>query len=38
MHYILVLFNVHFVVFDEDDGALVVILAAVIWRAENRDN
>ena len=38
VHYILVLFNVHFVVFNEDDGALVVIFAAVIWRTENRDN
>ena len=38
VHYILVLFNVHFVVFDEDDGALVVIFAAVIWRAENSDD
>ena len=38
VHHILVLFNVHFVVFNEDDGAFVVIFAAVIWRAENRDN
>ena len=37
VHYILVLFNVHFVVFDEDDGALVVIFAAVIWRTEQSD-
>ena len=38
VHHILVLFNVHFVVFDEDDGALVLVLAAVVRRAENRDN
>ena len=38
VHHILVLFNVHFVVFDEDDGALVLVLAAVVRRAENGDN
>jgi hypothetical protein len=38
MHDIFVLFNVHFVVFDEDNGALVVVLAAVVWRAKNCDH
>jgi len=38
MNNIFVLFNVHFVVLDEDNGALVVVLAAVVWRAKNCDN
>ena len=36
--HILVLFDVHFVVLDEDDSALIVVLAAVVWRAEDCDN
>ena len=38
MLHVLVLFNVHFVVLDQDYGALVVVLAAVVWRAENSDD
>merc|ERR1712051_762708 len=38
MHYILVLFDVQFVVLDEDNGALVLVLAAVVRRAEDRDD
>lgn len=38
MHHIFVLFNVHFVVFDEDYGALVLILTAVVWRTEDSND
>ena len=34
---IFILFNVHFIVFDKDNCSLVMILATVIWRAENCD-
>lgn len=36
--HILVLFNVHFVVFNQDDCALIVILATIVWRAKHRDH
>ena len=36
--HVLVLLNVHLVVFDQDHGALIVVLAAVVWRAEDRDH
>ena len=35
VHYVFVLFNVHFVVFDEDHGALVLVFTAIIGRAED---
>ena len=35
--HILVLLYVHFFVLDQNNCALVVILAAVIWRREDRD-
>ena len=38
MHYVLVLLDVHFVVFDEDDCALVVVFTAVVRRAKDRDH
>ena len=38
VYHILVLFNVHFVVFDQDNGALVVIFSAIVWRAKDGDN
>ena len=38
MLHILVLFDVHFVVLNEDDSALVVILTAVVWRTEHSDD
>ena len=38
VHDILVLFNVHFVVFNKDDCALVIVLATVVWRAKDRDD
>lgn len=38
MNDVLVLFDVHLVVLDEDDGALVLVLAAVVWRAEDSDD
>ena len=34
---IFILFNVHFIVFDQDNCSLVMILTAIIWRAENGD-
>lgn len=36
--HILVLFNVHFVVFDQDNCTLIVILAAIVWRAKHCNN
>ena len=36
--HILVLLDVHLVVFDQDDGTLVIVLAAVIWRAKHSDD
>ena len=36
--HILVLLDVHLVVLDQDNGALVVVLAAVVRRAENCDH
>ena len=38
MHHIFVLFNVHFVVFNQDNGALVVIFSAIVWRAKDGDD
>jgi len=38
MDNIFVLFNVHFVVLNEDNGTLVVVLAAVVWRAKYCDH
>ena len=38
MDYIFVLFNVHFVVFNQDYGAFIVVLAAVVWRAKNSND
>ena len=35
VHYVFVLFNVHFVVFDEDHGAFVLVFTAIIGRAED---
>lgn len=35
MGHILVLFDVHFIVLDQDHRTLVVVLAAIIWRAKN---
>jgi len=37
VHDVFILFNVHFVVLYQDDRSLVVILTAIIWRAENCD-
>ena len=34
---IFILLNVHFIVFDQNNGPLVVILSAIIWCAENCD-
>ena len=34
----LVLLDVHFVVFNQDDGAFVVVLATVVGRAEDSDD
>lgn len=31
---IFILFNIHFVVLNQDDGTLVMIFTAIIWRAE----
>ena len=36
--HIFILFNVHFVVFNQNDRALVVIFTAVVWRAKHRDD
>ena len=36
--HIFILFNVHFVVFNQNDRALVVVFAAVVWRAKHRDD
>lgn len=36
--YFLVLLDVHFVVFNEDDGTFVVVLATVVGRAEDGDD
>ena len=38
MNDILVLFNVHLVVLDEDDGTFVLVLATVVGRAEHGDD
>ena len=38
MNDILVLFNVHLVVLDEDDGAFVLVLATVVRRTEHGDD
>ena len=38
VHNVLVLFNVHFVVLDEDDGAFVLVLATVVWCTEHSDD
>ena len=38
VYHILVLFDVHFVVLDQDHCSLVVVLSAVVWRAENSDD
>ena len=35
---IFILFNVHFVIFNQNDRALVVVFAAVVWRAKHRDD
>ena len=37
MHDVFILFNVHFIVLYENNRSLVVIFAAIIWRAENCD-
>ena len=34
---IFILFNIHFVVFDQDDCTLIMIFTAIIWRAEYGD-
>ena len=34
---IFVLLDVHFFIFDQDHSALVMILSAVVWRAEQCD-
>lgn len=36
MHDIFVLLDVHFVILNEDHGALIIVLTAVVRRAENR--
>ena len=36
--HIFILFNVHFVVFNQNDRALVVVFTAVVWRAKHRDD
>ena len=38
MLHILVLFNVHFVVLNQDDSTLVMILSTIVWRAKNGDH
>jgi len=37
VHDVFILFNVHFIVLYQDNCSLVVIFAAIIWRAENCD-
>lgn len=37
VHDILVLFDIHFVVLDQDHCTLVVVLTTVVWRAKNGD-
>ena len=37
VHDVFILFNVHFIVLDKDDGSLVMIFSAIIRRAENCD-
>lgn len=38
MRYIFILLNVHFVIFDQNNCAFVVVLAAVVWGTENGNN
>ena len=38
MDNIFVLFNVHFVVFNQDYCTFVVVFAAIVWRAKNSDH